>query len=219
MVDQEQFNNYDLLHIINLADREKQLEELKNMIKNNKMLTQLFPDAKNLVFGSGNKKANVMFIGEAPGKNEDESGEPFVGSSGKILNELLDKISFKRQDVYITNIVKYRPLNNRDPSLQEKMIFLPYLICQILIIKPKLLVTLGRHSFSSLVPDKLMKDFRGIILQIDLVKLNIKSLDLSSFNTVFNLLPIYHPAATIYNQTLKKDLLVDFLKIPNLISL
>ncbi len=217
MVNQEQFNYQELFQVLNLKDKQQQLKNLNDMIKRNINNTKLFPFATNLVFGDGNINADILFIGEAPGKNEDKLGKPFVGSSGKILTDLLDRISIKREDVYITNIVKYRPFNNQDPTPEEKIIFLPYLICQILIIQPKLIVTLGRHSFNSLLPNRLIKDYHGKILRIDLKELEINIFKKISLNTVFNLLPIYHPAATIYNRNLKDVLVKDFLRIPYLI--
>src|SRR5689334_13472241 len=124
----------------------EELEGVKKQILSKKICADLAKTATQLVFGDGNAEAEVVFIGEAPGKNEDLQGLPFVGAAGKFLNEMLASIGLKREDVYITNIVKYRPPNNRDPLPDEKAAFLPYLRAQLSIIKPKLVVLLGRHS-------------------------------------------------------------------------
>src|SRR6476646_8428368 len=104
----------------------QQLDELKQRILDDNVCPELAAQATQLVFGDGNPDADIVFIGEAPGKNEDLQGKPFVGASGKFLNEMLEMIGLKREDVYITNIVKYRPPGNRDPLPDEKKTFLPY---------------------------------------------------------------------------------------------
>src|SRR3954470_19109684 len=109
---------------------------------------ELAQQATQLVIGDGNLDAEIVFIGEAPGKNEDLQGKPFVGAAGKFLNEMLEMIGLARKDIYITNIVKYRPPNNRDPLPEEKTAFMPYLESQLEVIKPKLTITLGRHSLN-----------------------------------------------------------------------
>src|SRR5581483_7937632 len=121
-----------------IPDKETKLEEIKMSIINDKICPELAAGATQLVFGDGSADADVVFIGEAPGKNEDEQGLPFVGAAGKFLDEMLGMIGLKRKDVYITNIVKYRPPNNRDPYPSEKTEFLPYLKKQLEVIKPKL---------------------------------------------------------------------------------
>src|SRR5437762_10406095 len=132
--------------------KQDQLDMIKAKILADDPAPELRKGATQLVFGDGNPAAEVVFIGEAPGKNEDEQGLPFVGAAGRFLNEMLEAIGLKRDDVYITNIVKYRPPNNRDPLPSEKTEFLPYLRSQLEVIKPKLVVTLGRHSMDSLLP-------------------------------------------------------------------
>src|SRR5665213_1839421 len=127
------------------ADKQKLLDRIKADILNQNVCPNLAQEATQLVFGDGNADSDIVFIGEAPGKNEDEQGKPFVGAAGKFLNEMLEMIGLKRADVYITNIVKYRPPNNRDPFPTEKSEFLPYLKKQLQVIKPKIVVTLGRH--------------------------------------------------------------------------
>ena len=158
--------------------------------------------ATQLVAGDGNPDADIVFIGEAPGKKEDEQGKPFVGASGKMLNEMLASIGLERQDIYITNIVKYRPPNNRDPFPQEKAVFLPFLERQIEIIQPKIIVMLGRHSMNSLLPGLKISEVHGQPQQYN--------------GRVY--IPLYHPAAALYNGSLRQTLLDDFAKIPLIIE-
>src|ERR1044072_5191152 len=109
-------------------DKQQELDKVKQAILDNKICEELAAQATQLVMGDGNLDAEIVFIGEAPGKNEDEQGKPFVGAAGKFLNEMLAAAGLERSDVYITNIVKYRPPNNRDPLPEEKTAFLPYLL-------------------------------------------------------------------------------------------
>jgi len=155
------------------------------------------------VFGDGNPSADVVFIGEAPGKKEDETGVPFVGAAGKFLAEMLDSIGMKRDDIYITNIVKYRPPNNRDPLPEEKDACKEWLHAELALINPDLIVFLGRHSMNDFFPDERISNVHG--------KLLIKKFP--HINTT-HFLPLYHPAAALYNGGLRKDLLDDFKKIP-----
>src|ERR1017187_54020 len=121
---------------------QQQLDKVKQTIIDDNVCPELAATATNLVFGTGNPAAEIVFIGEAPGKNEDIKGEPFVGAAGKFLNEMLASIQLSREDVYITNIVKYRPPDNRDPTPEEIAEFIPYLKKQIAIIQPKLVIFL-----------------------------------------------------------------------------
>src|SRR5665213_909173 len=139
----------------------QQLDQIKAEILEKNVCPDLAKTAKQLVFGDGNPEAEVVFIGEAPGKNEDEQGKPFVGTAGKFLNEMLAMIGLSREDVYITNIVKYRPLNNRDPLPEEKAEFLPYLQAQLQAIKPRVVVTLGRHSLNCFLPELSISQVHG----------------------------------------------------------
>ena len=174
------------------------LDELKAKIIADKVRPELAEQATQLVFGAGNPDADIVFIGEAPGKNEDLKGEPFVGAAGKFLNEMLGTIGLERKDIYITNIVKYRPPNNRDPLPEEKSAFLPYLEAQLDIIQPKVVVTLGRHSMNCFLPD----------LQISKVHGQPKRFKGQVY------LPLYHPAAALYNGGMRQTLIEDFAKIP-----
>ncbi len=160
----------------------------------------LYPTAKSFVPGEGNPDSDILFVGEAPGKNEDEQGKPFVGAAGKFLNEMLASIGLERQDIFITNIVKQRPPENRDPTPEEIAAHWPLLEKQIEIINPKIIVMLGRHSMSRLLPDQ------GTISQIHGKPFRRKD------GRVY--LPLYHPAAALYNGGLRTTLLADFAKIP-----
>ncbi len=144
----------------------------------------------NAVPGKGNPKAEILFIGEAPGRNEDQKGEPFVGSAGKILTEALSSAGLSRDDVYITNVVKCRPPNNRVPLQEEKESCQPYLSKELEIIKPKIICIMGNTAYGSLLNGNSITKNRGKIIEKDGQKY---------FLTI-------HPAATIYNQELKSVL-------------
>src|ERR1700712_1086227 len=116
--------------IKNMSDTQARLDQIQADILEKNVCPDLAKTATQLVFGDGNPDADIVLIGEAPGKNEDLQGIPFVGASGKFLNEMLEMIGLKRKDIYITNIVKYRPPDNRDPTPEEKKTFLPYLQSQ-----------------------------------------------------------------------------------------
>lgn len=184
-------------------EKQKKLDKLKAKILTAKVTPELAETATQLVFGDGSPNADVVFIGEAPGKNEDIQGKPFVGAAGKFLNEMLATIGMKREDIYITNIVKYRPPNNRDPLPAEKEEFLPYLQAQLEIIKPAIVITLGRHSMNCFLPD----------LQISKVHGQPKRYKGQVY------MPLFHPAAALYNGSMRQTLLDDFAKIPTVINM
>jgi len=183
------------------------LEQIKADIEKNNICPDLAEQAKNLVMGDGDVDAEIVLIGEAPGKNEDEQGLPFVGAAGKFLDKLLAAADIKRSDVYITNIVKYRPPNNRDPEDDEKKAFWPYLVRQLDVIRPKVVVTLGRHSMEYFLPNQ----------KISLVHGQPKRIPFGERKIV--IVPLYHPAAAIYNNSLKATLIEDFIKLPKIISI
>src|SRR3989338_3238560 len=131
----------------------------------------------NLVFGEGDTNAKVMFIGEAPGETEDRLVRPFVGRGGQLLNKMLEEIGWKREDVYITNIVKRRPPNNRDPLPSEIEAYKPYLTRQIEIINPKIIATLGRFSMNYFLPDNKITRDQGEIFK----------------SGQYNIFPLFHP--------------------------
>ena len=182
------------------------LDQIKTDIISKNICPDLAQEATNLVMGDGNPDAEIVFICEAPGKNEDLQGLPFVGAAGKFLNEMLDGIGLNRSEVYITNIVKYRPPNNRDPLPNEKKAFWPYLIRQIQVIKPKIVATLGRHSMEYFLPSRTISQIHG----------QPKRVDFGGQKLV--ILPLFHPAAALYNGQMRQTLIEDFQSIPNIIK-
>jgi DNA polymerase len=195
-------------------DKIEQLEIVKQKILTD-MVCPLKDAAKNLVFGKGNPDAQIMFIGEAPGEKEDEQGVPFVGSAGKELDKLLRSIGLTLEEAYIANILKYRPPNNRDPSVEEIYRHTPYLIEQIKIIRPKIICTLGNYSTKFVlasfnIPN--MKKIGGISF------LHGKPHNITIDDMNFTVIPLYHPAAMLYNPRLRETLAEDFLKMQDLLK-
>ncbi len=173
--------------------KEKQLQKLEQ-----EMLTdQSLPLGTNLVFGEGSINCAVMFIGEAPGEKEDLEKRPFVGRSGKLLDKMIEKIGWKREQVYITNIVKRRPPDNRDPLPEEIAAYKPYLTRQIEIINPKIVATLGRFSMN----------YFNEKLKISLDHGKIFKMNGRLF------VPLYHPAAILRNMGLIGEYEKDFKKL------
>ncbi len=183
-------------------EKEKKLQKI-----NTKWLQEctctLKETATQGVPGSGSATSKIVFIGEAPGKNEDSEGKPFVGRAGKFLNEMLDIIHLKREDVYITNIVKYRPPNNRDPRPEEIESCKKWLQEELLIIQPALIIFLGRHAMNHFFPTEKISDVHGKLLKKELSNLGVQ-----------HFLALYHPAAALYNGNMRKVLIEDFKKIP-----
>lgn len=170
----------------------RSLEELRARIGDCTRCS-LGPTRNTLVFGVGDPHARVMFIGEAPGRNEDLRGEPFVGAAGKLLDELLEHAGLTRAEVYIANVLKCRPPNNRDPLPAEIDMCTPYLREQIRIIDPEVLVTLGNFATKFVLKtDVGITQLRGTVQHAGR----------------FTVLPIFHPAAAIYDRT-KRDALFD----------
>lgn len=187
-------------------DKKTQIDALAKEIIDKKICSDLAEQANNLVMGDGNLDAEIVFIGEAPGKNEDLQGLPFVGAAGKFLNEMLASINLERSDIYITNIVKYRPPNNRDPLPEEKQAFWPYLIRQLQIIQPKIIITLGRHSMEYFLPGMKISEIHG----------QPKRVQFGDEKVI--ILPLFHPAAALYNGGLRQTLLDDFGRVPKVIE-
>ncbi len=159
------------------------------------------------VFGNGNPSASIIFIGEAPGKEEDKQGVPFVGRAGQFLNEMLQEIHMMREDVYITNIVKYRPPDNRDPEPGEKESCAPWLYEELNFINPRLIIFLGRHSMNNFFPEEKISNVHGKLLHK-----KFKHITCEYF------LPLYHPASALYNGSMRETLITDFKKIPKIIK-
>lgn len=190
-----------------MANKQHLLDQIKADIQTQNVCPDLAKAATNLVMGDGNVNADIVFIGEAPGKKEDEQGLPFVGAAGKFLNEMLANIGLDRQDIYITNIVKYRPPNNRDPLPDEKRAFWPFLIWQLDVIEPKIVVTLGRHSMEHFLPDKKISQIHGEPKRVQFGERKLV------------IVPLYHPAAALYNGGMRQTLLDDFARIPKIMEL
>jgi len=197
-------------------NREEVLSKIKEEIVNLNKSPLYKIRIKNKVFpviGEGSHHAKIIFIGEAPGKNEAETGRPFCGSAGRVLSEMLDSIGLERKDVYITNIVKDRPPDNRDPSPEEIKIYAPFLDRQIEAIKPEIIATLGRFSMAYVMEkfglQKELKSISQIHGKIFEVKIPLNSV---------KIIPLYHPAATLYQNSLKKDLSEDFKIIKDLMT-
>lgn len=187
--------------------KQADLDNLANEIIESQICSELAADAQQLVMGDGNPDADIVFIGEAPGKREDEKGLPFVGASGRFLNEMLEAADMKRSDVYITNIVKYRPPNNRDPLPEEKREFWPYLMRQLEIINPTAIITLGRHSGAAFIPDLVISRDHG------------QARKERYHDREFLVIPLYHPAAALYNGGIRQVLIDDFLAAAKLTRL
>ncbi|MEM4637467.1 MAG: uracil-DNA glycosylase [Candidatus Woesearchaeota archaeon] len=192
----------------------EELDDIKNRILS-ELICPLKDNAKNLVFGKGNPDAKIMFIGEAPGEKEDELGMPFVGAAGKELDKLLRSINLTLEDVYIANILKYRPPNNRDPTKEEIKRHTPYLIEQIKIIKPKIICTLGNYATKFVLASfdiSKMNKIEGIS------KIHGKVREIQIEERVIKVIPLYHPAAMLYNPVLRNILAQDFLEISKILS-
>ncbi len=180
-----------------------ELEELKKEIESKNL-----PLAENnLVFGKGNPKAKILFIGEAPGAKEDELGVPFVGSAGKELDKLLNSINLDLDDVYIANILKYRPPNNRNPSIEEIKSHTPFLIKQISIINPKIICTLGNYATKFVLSGF---EVLGMNKIEGISKLHGKPKNIVLAGSPRIVIPLYHPASMLYNPGLRKVLELDF---------
>jgi DNA polymerase len=159
---------------------------------------ELCEAATNLVPGEGSAVAEIMFLGEAPGANEDLQGRPFVGRAGQLLDELLAEAGLDRERVYITNVVKARPPGNRDPRAAEVAHWMPYLEAQLALIQPRLVVPLGRHALAHFTDGAKISDVHGTL----------------TFERGRALFPLYHPAAALHNGSLWGTLVDDARRLP-----
>ena len=166
--------------------------------------------ATNLVFGKGNPDAEILFLGEAPGKFEDAQGIPFVGAAGKLLDEMLNKINLTLNDIYIANILKYRPPNNREPQPEEIRAHTPYLVEQIKIIQPKIIITLGNYATKFILGGCTVE---GMAAVNGITTLHGKEKKATIAGKEYLIIPMYHPAALIYDRTLRPVADEDFKKI------
>jgi uracil-DNA glycosylase family 4 len=162
----------------------------------------LYKTATNPVPGEGPENAEILFIGEGPGQSEDQLGRPFVGASGKFLDQMFASIGLKRSDIYIANVVKHRPPNNREPLPAEISACSYYLDRQIAIIKPKIIVTLGRHSMARYFPNTTISKIHGTYEKRD--------------GVVY--FAMYHPAAALHQQNLRYEIEQDMLKLPAILK-
>lgn len=185
-----------------LIEVEKEINQITKNVDNCKKC-ELWKTRKNPVVGKGSLNAKIMFIGEAPGYNEDLQGIPFVGRAGKVLDELLKSIDMQRKDVYICNILKCRPPNNRNPLDKEIKACTPYLDLQITAIKPEIICTLGNFA-TSYVIDKF-----GIPVE-KIGKIHGKTFHIKNLFFDAVIIPLYHPAAATYNPNMKSILIDDF---------
>ena len=160
--------------------------------------------------GSGTGKKRIVFIGEGPGAQEDKKGVPFVGASGKFLDDMFASIGMTRDDVFITNVVKCRPPENRDPRDEEVAVCVDtFLWRQLEAIDPLLIVTLGRHAMYRFIPkDKAISNVHGMVFKLTSPRTGKH----------FNILPLYHPAAALYNGSMRTTLLADFEHIPKVLK-
>jgi uracil-DNA glycosylase family 4 len=163
---------------------------------------ELYKTATHPVPGEGPENAEILFIGEGPGWNEDQMGRPFVGASGKFLDQMFALIGLKRGEIYIANVVKHRPPNNRDPLPNEISACSYYLDRQIAIIKPKIIVTLGRHSMARYFPNSTISKIHGTYEKRD--------------GVVY--FAMYHPAAAVHQQNLRYEIEQDMLKLPAILK-
>jgi uracil-DNA glycosylase len=162
----------------------------------------LYKQATMPVPGEGPENAEIIFIGEGPGWNEDQQGRPFVGAAGKFLDQLFDSIGMKREQVYITNVVKHRPPNNRDPLPTEITACSIWLDSQLELIRPKMIITLGRHSMARFFPNKTISKIHGTAEKRDGIYY----------------FAMYHPAAALHQQNLRYEIEQDMLKVPGLMA-
>lgn len=180
-------------------NKEKELKKIKNEVLECKGCSlcesRIYP-----VIGEGKHSTDIMLVGEAPGLNESKTGRPFCGKAGKVLDELLNSAGIKREDVYITNILKDRPPDNRDPLPQEIEACIPYLKRQIKAINPKVMGCLGRHAMNVLMEEfgigsaGAISQIHGKVFEADRIKI----------------VPLYHPAVAVYNPNMKEVLKEDF---------
>ena len=190
--------------------REEELKKIKDEVLNLTSSSLYAERVKNKYFpviGEGNHEARIMFVGEAPGENEAKTGRPFCGRAGKVLENLLASVGIDRQDVYVTNILKDRPPGNRDPLPDEIAAYAPFLDRQIKIIQPKIVATLGRFSMTYIMTHY------GLDFELDTIsKIHGQVFEAEGFKFI----PLYHPAAAIYNQQLIGTLKEDFKALASL---
>jgi DNA polymerase len=185
-------------------NKERLFIDLEKKIKNCK-LCHLYKDAKKAVLGEGNLEADLMFVGEGPGREEDLQGRPFVGEAGKLLTKIIEAMNYKREEVYIANIVKHRPPQNRNPFLDEIKACLPYLLFQIQLIKPKVICALGKCATKALLRDERssISELRG----------KFQVFEILNIHPPIKIMPTYHPAYLLRNPKAKREVWSDMKKV------
>jgi uracil-DNA glycosylase len=186
--------------------KQKQLEKVFQELEEKLHTLPLGSSGEQTVPGDGTVESEILFIGEAPGYHESVQRRPFVGRSGQLLNKTLAEVGFPREKIYITNIVKVRPPENRDPTADEISAYRPYLDQEIDILQPKLIVTLGRFSMGKFLPEVKISQVHG-----RLHKVHWKD------RSVF-VLPMYHPAAALRNPQMQVSFLTDFQKLAKILE-
>jgi uracil-DNA glycosylase len=191
-----------------MEERKELMKKIKDEVvalKNSPLYGFRIENKNFPVIGEGSHNAKIMFIGEAPGRNEAKTGRPFCGAAGKILDELLEGAGIKREEIYITNIVKDRPPQNRDPLPSEIEIYGPFLDRQIEIIQPQIIATLGRYAMSYIMPKF------GLEFELEPISVNHgKVFDGQASYGNIKVVPLYHPAVAVYNSHTKDQLKKDF---------
>ena len=187
------------------AEKQQKLQELADRMSH-ELTYELAKSAHRCVPGEGNPDADILFIGEAPGRDEDASGRPFVGRSGQLLRANIRRVGYKEEDVFIANVVKHRPPENRDPTPEEIAMCAPFLDEQIRIIEPKLIVTVGRFSMGKFFPNQKISGIHGKVFKVTW-----------SGNT-FYVFPLYHPAAALRSTAMKQAFEKDFDKLPKIVE-
>ena len=192
----------------------EQLKKIKDeilVLKNSPLYLYRTKNKYFPVIGEGDHDAKIMFVGEAPGRNEAKTGRPFCGTAGKVLDELLEHVGIKRPDVYITNIVKDRPQENRDPTPKEIEIYGPFLDRQVEILQPKVICALGRYAMGYI-----MQKF-GLGAQMEAIsKMHGRAFDTKASYGPIKVVCLYHPCVAVYNPTRKPELKKDFEILKNI---
>ena len=189
-------------------EKETEIEKLKKECIEFCKKSPLYKEGTFPVFGEGSLNADIMLVGEAPGYNESITGKPFCGAAGKILDELLESSGLKREDIFITNVVKLRPPNNRNPTQEEIKSFAPFLDKQIEIINPKIICCLGNFSTGYIMKKfNLSNKIQGIS------KIHGQVFSVSTLFGTIKIIPLYHPAVVTYDANMKDVLKEDFKKL------
>lgn len=197
-----------------MMSSQEELQGIEQDLLNN-LSCPLRDASTNLVFGKGNSQAKIFFVGEAPGEQEDLQGMPFVGRAGKELDKLLHTIGLTIEEVYIANILKYRPPKNRNPTSEEMLNHTPYLVRQIHAIKPEVIVTLGNFSTRFVLNNFTVKGMNKIE---GISSLHGQKKEIKIDNDNYVVIPMYHPAAMLYNPGLREVVEKDFLYIKKIIK-